>query len=162
MDELPVTTGASSEAWSALQQSVRGLRWQVRIMSLLVVAVCLAFLWNQRRGIVSSFVYTDEFNLPIPTAQNLAHSPLAGIARALDHKSIAFWIGSGLFKGARARIDVADTGKASFVFSDARGRERISVGLSEDGTPSIRLLDSSGRVTWNAPDSTARASGAGK
>jgi hypothetical protein len=151
MNEVRQEANTADATLSELRRSVRRLRWQVRAMALAMVVVIGAVVWNQYHGVVSSFVYTDEFNVPIPTAKNLAQGLFGGIARALDHRSIAAWIGSGLFIGPRARIDVTDGGRATLAFTDSRGRQRLSIGLSEDGSPSIQLFDASGKVAWTAP-----------
>jgi hypothetical protein len=35
--------------------------------------------------------------------------------------------------------------------ADLEGNQRVVLRVEEDGTPSIRLLDSAGNVTWSAP-----------
>jgi hypothetical protein len=35
--------------------------------------------------------------------------------------------------------------------ADLQGKERARINIAEDGTPSIRLLDADGNVTWSAP-----------
>ena len=39
----------------------------------------------------------------------------------------------------------------TLILSDLQGKPRITMRVEEDGTPSMRLLDAAGNVTWNAP-----------
>ncbi len=43
--------------------------------------------------------------------------------------------------------------KSAFIsLSDAKGRERIQISVSADGTPKINFLDEAGKVTYSLPN----------
>jgi hypothetical protein len=64
------------------------------------------------------------------------------------------YVGLNIFNGegtALARFGTAPGGRAMQVYlNDNQGRPRLRMGVAEDGTPSIELLDADGNVTWRA------------
>jgi hypothetical protein len=53
----------------------------------------------------------------------------------------------GLGRGPEGGLPLANV----LVLNDRLGRGRVVLQVAEDGTPSMRLLDTTGRVTWSAP-----------
>ena len=129
-----------------LQHQVRRLRWTGRLLGLGFAILLIGLVSQQRRVFITESLYATELNIPV----QFLTSPEAGIAPALDRKSISFWVTSAVFNPrAQVRIDVATSGTAALVFYDHR-RPRIKLGLDAQGEPSLQLFDASGKVSWSA------------
>lgn len=62
--------------------------------------------------------------------------------------------GVNVFASNGSRIGRLGTGPGgvavNLVLRDRQDRDRVLLGVGEDGTPSIQLLDANGNVTWSA------------
>jgi hypothetical protein len=47
----------------------------------------------------------------------------------------------------RAWLGRTEDGKVALVLSDPQGRPRLTLGVGNDGTPGVELLDASGKIT---------------